>query len=82
MNIHMAKNWPEKVIYKGTFVSKQSLLSPQCQFSMYPLENSTTRITIVTDDMTICREEIFGPVQTIQRFKVRGRSLTMYVDKT
>ena len=30
----------------------------------------------VSDDMTICREEIFGPVQTIQRFKVRGRSLT------
>ena len=26
----------------------------------------------VSDDMTICREEIFGPVQTIQRFKVRG----------
>jgi len=23
----------------------------------------------VSDDMTICREEIFGPVQTIQRFK-------------
>ena len=23
----------------------------------------------VTDDMKICREEIFGPVQAIQRFK-------------
>jgi acyl-CoA reductase-like NAD-dependent aldehyde dehydrogenase len=23
----------------------------------------------VTDDMKICREEIFGPVQSIQRFK-------------
>ena len=23
----------------------------------------------VSDDMTICREEIFGPVQAIQRFK-------------
>ena len=23
----------------------------------------------VSDDMTICREEIFGPVQAIQKFK-------------
>ena len=23
----------------------------------------------VTDDMTICKEEIFGPVQVIQKFK-------------
>ncbi len=23
----------------------------------------------VNDDMTICREEIFGPVQSIQKFK-------------
>ena len=25
--------------------------------------------TDVQDDMTICREEIFGPVQSIQKFK-------------
>ena len=33
-------------------------------FSLQP-----TVFTDVQDDMTICREEIFGPVQSIQKFK-------------
>ena len=34
----------------------------------------------VSDDMTICREEIFGPVQAIQRFKVQC-SFSRYLRK-
>ena len=33
------------------------------------LKFQPTVFTDVQDDMTICREEIFGPVQSIQKFK-------------